>query len=79
MLAIIVIFDDNGEVKSYSGNPILLNSSVAMDPAIKAEVDEFNKAIVAEGKKEVGKVNKSNHIKLILSQKIASICNLNTI
>lgn len=57
MHSTVVVFDDDGEVKSYSGNPILLNSSVAMDPTIKADVDEFNKAIIAKGKEEIGKVN----------------------
>ncbi|EDV20502.1 5'-nucleotidase [Trichoplax sp. H2] len=49
------VFDDDGEVKSFGGNPILLNSSVAMDPTIKGYVDEFSKAIIAQGKQEIGK------------------------
>jgi 5'-nucleotidase len=36
-----VSFDESGVVTEYSGNPILLDSSVAPDPDIQARVDEL--------------------------------------
>jgi len=36
-----VAFDENGVATNYSGNPILLDSGVAQDPAIQARVDEL--------------------------------------
>lgn len=41
-----VIFDDNGVVKSYEGNPILLNGSFAEDPVVLALVHEMDDRIV---------------------------------
>ena len=36
-----VDFDDNGHVTSWSGNPILLNSSVPKDPTILQQVQQM--------------------------------------
>ena len=36
-----VIFDNNGKVKSYSGNPILLNGTFQEDPVMKLLVTEL--------------------------------------
>ena len=42
-----VDFDDNGELTSWSGNPILLDNSVAKDPRVLGQVQQW-KAEVAE-------------------------------
>ncbi|KAJ7989194.1 hypothetical protein DPEC_G00316980 [Dallia pectoralis] len=41
-----VIFDEYGNVKKATGNPILLNSSIAEDPAVLADVKHWKKALV---------------------------------
>lgn len=50
-----VIFDDNGVVKSYEGNPILLNGSFAEDPVVLALVHEMDDRIVKARTEEIGK------------------------
>ena len=42
-----VDFDDNGDLTSWSGNPILLDNSVAQDPTVLGQVEEW-KAEVAK-------------------------------
>ncbi|KAK9956333.1 hypothetical protein ABG768_014075 [Culter alburnus] len=49
-----VIFDSNGNVVNSSGNPILLNSSVAPDPDIQAEVDTWKKNLANYSAQYVG-------------------------
>lgn len=49
-----VVFSENGEVVSYSGNPILLDSSVPEDPDTKALVDEWAAALDELKNKEIG-------------------------
>lgn len=53
-----VVFDDAGEVKSYGGNPILLNGSVAKDPTISAMVADYKRSVTGETLKEAGKVKR---------------------
>ncbi|EDV25256.1 uncharacterized protein TRIADDRAFT_57018 [Trichoplax adhaerens] len=50
-----VVFDNFGEVKSYGGNPILLNSSIAKDGTVQAMVTEYKKQVTSETQKEIGK------------------------
>ena len=52
----VVVFDNAGEVKSFGGNPILLNSSVAKDPTVSAMVADYKQTVTGETLKEVGKV-----------------------
>ncbi|KAK9956332.1 hypothetical protein ABG768_014074 [Culter alburnus] len=49
-----VIFDSNGNVVNFAGNPILLNSSVAPDPDIQAEVDNWKKNLANYSAQYVG-------------------------
>ena len=35
-----VDFDDNGDLTSWSGNPILLDNSVAKDPTVLRQVEQ---------------------------------------
>ena len=42
-----VDFDDNGDLTSWSGNPILLDNSVAKDPTVLRQVEQW-KAEVAK-------------------------------
>ena len=42
-----VDFDDNGDLTSWSGNPILLDNSVAKDPTVLRQVEQW-KADVAK-------------------------------
>ncbi|XDV42403.1 hypothetical protein PO909_011075 [Leuciscus waleckii] len=49
-----VTFDSNGNVVKYSGNPILLNSSVTPDPDIQAEVDNWRKNLANYSSQYVG-------------------------
>ena len=44
-----VDFDDNGDLTSWSGNPILLDNSVAKDPTVLRQVEQW--------KTEVAKVS----------------------
>ena len=36
-----VDFDDNGDLTSWSGNPILLDNSVAQDPTVLRQVQDW--------------------------------------
>ncbi|XP_051731544.1 5'-nucleotidase isoform X2 [Ctenopharyngodon idella] len=49
-----VTFDSNGNVVKSSGNPILLNSSVAPDPDIQAEVDTWRTNLANYSSQYVG-------------------------
>ena len=40
-------FDENGDLKSWSGNPILLNASYAEDPTVLGMVKEMDDPIIA--------------------------------
>ncbi|UVK47272.1 5'-nucleotidase C-terminal domain-containing protein [Mesorhizobium sp. AR07] len=48
-----VVFDDNGVVKSASGNPIYLDKSITPDPAVLARIKELGAPIEALKNKEV--------------------------
>ncbi|MBZ9809810.1 MULTISPECIES: bifunctional metallophosphatase/5'-nucleotidase [unclassified Mesorhizobium] len=48
-----VVFDDNGVVKSASGDPILLDKSITPDPAVLARIKELGAPIEALKNKEV--------------------------
>ena len=48
-----VVFDDNGVVKSASGDPIYLDKSVTPDPAVLARIKELGAPIEALKNKEV--------------------------
>ncbi|KAJ6665809.1 hypothetical protein lerEdw1_001281, partial [Lerista edwardsae] len=50
-----VSFDEKGNVIHTSGNPILLDSSIAEDPAIKAEVDQLKIQLHNYSSQEIGK------------------------
>nr|XP_056712167.1 5'-nucleotidase [Euleptes europaea] len=50
-----VKFDDQGNVISASGNPILLNSSIPEDAKVKAEVDTMRVELNKFFSKEIGK------------------------
>ncbi|KQV13988.1 multifunctional 2',3'-cyclic-nucleotide 2'-phosphodiesterase/5'-nucleotidase/3'-nucleotidase [Rhizobium sp. Root1203] len=51
---LVVDFDDNGVVKTAKGDPILIDSSFAPDPAITARVAELAKPIEELRKKVIG-------------------------
>ena len=36
-----VDFDDNGDLTSWSGNPTLLDNSVAKDPTVQGQVEQW--------------------------------------
>ena len=40
-----VDFDDKGHVTSWTGNPILLNSSVPKDPAVLQQVQQMKREV----------------------------------
>lgn len=40
-----IVFDDEGNVKGWQGNPILLDESYEQDPVVLAIVDEMNDPI----------------------------------
>ncbi|ODN02906.1 Snake venom 5'-nucleotidase [Orchesella cincta] len=48
-------FDEQGELKSYGGNPILLDGSVPQDPQVLERVHEWGKNVSEMTKREVGK------------------------
>ncbi|TPM36898.1 bifunctional UDP-sugar hydrolase/5'-nucleotidase [Mesorhizobium sp. B2-3-4] len=48
-----VVFDDNGNVKSASGDPIFLDKSITPDPAVLARIKELGAPIEALKNKEV--------------------------
>lgn len=48
-----VVFDDNGNVKSASGDPIYLDKSITPDPAVLARIKELGAPIEALKNKEV--------------------------
>ncbi|XP_041832486.1 5'-nucleotidase [Melanotaenia boesemani] len=50
-----VTFDDDGNVVSATGNPILLNSSIPQDPDILADVEEWKKSLANYSAQVVGK------------------------
>uniref|UniRef100_A0A8D0DVU1 Snake venom 5'-nucleotidase n=1 Tax=Salvator merianae TaxID=96440 RepID=A0A8D0DVU1_SALMN len=50
-----VVFDDKGNVLKASGNPILLNSSIPEDPAMKAEVERWKINLQNFSSQELGK------------------------
>ncbi|XP_077161357.1 5'-nucleotidase [Paroedura picta] len=50
-----VVFDDQGNVISASGNPILLNSSTPEDAEVKAKVDEMRVQLNNFSSQEIGK------------------------
>ncbi len=51
---VVVIFDDNGVVKSATGNPILVDKTFAPDQAVAAQVAELAKPIDELRKKVIG-------------------------
>nr|KAG5704022.1 hypothetical protein BaRGS_032111 [Batillaria attramentaria] len=50
-----VTFDDKGEVKSYSGNPMLLDSTVEQDNATVLELQPWKIGVEADTQKVVGR------------------------
>ncbi|RVA34444.1 LysM peptidoglycan-binding domain-containing protein [Mesorhizobium sp. M7D.F.Ca.US.004.03.1.1] len=52
-----VVFDDNGVVKSASGDPIYLDKSIAPDPAVLARIKELGAPIEALKNKEVAETS----------------------
>uniref|UniRef100_A0A8D0H4L0 Snake venom 5'-nucleotidase n=1 Tax=Sphenodon punctatus TaxID=8508 RepID=A0A8D0H4L0_SPHPU len=50
-----VVFNNEGNVISASGNPILLNSSIPEDPVLRADVDEMRKQLNNFSSQEIGK------------------------
>ena len=52
-----VDFDDHGHVASWSGNPILLNSSVPKDPTILQQIQQMK-----------GEVTKLSEVRIISRQ-----------
>ncbi|RWG95178.1 MAG: multifunctional 2',3'-cyclic-nucleotide 2'-phosphodiesterase/5'-nucleotidase/3'-nucleotidase, partial [Mesorhizobium sp.] len=53
-----VVFDDNGVVKSASGDPIFLDKSITPDPAVLARIKELGAPIEALKNKEVAETTK---------------------
>ncbi|KAK2154276.1 hypothetical protein LSH36_272g04061 [Paralvinella palmiformis] len=49
-----VTFDDEGKVKNWSGNPILLDNNWQQDPEILTEVEKWRQPLAARTKVEVG-------------------------
>ncbi|WP_192252402.1 5'-nucleotidase C-terminal domain-containing protein [Mesorhizobium silamurunense] len=54
-----VVFDDNGVVKSASGDPIYLDKSITPDPAVLARIKELGAPIEALKNKEVAETTKA--------------------
>lgn len=50
-----VTFDDNGNAVQYSGNPILLDSSIPQDPEVLAEVEKWKKNLANYTAQVVGR------------------------
>ncbi|PIK56976.1 putative 5'-nucleotidase-like [Apostichopus japonicus] len=50
-----VSFDNNGEVESYNGNPILLDSRIEKDPEMFAEMLRWNEQVQAVALSVIGK------------------------
>ncbi|XP_021430396.1 snake venom 5'-nucleotidase [Oncorhynchus mykiss] len=50
-----LVFDKSGNVLKANGNPILLDSSIAQDPGILADVDEWKKNLAQYSSQYVGK------------------------
>nr|KAG5704020.1 hypothetical protein BaRGS_032109 [Batillaria attramentaria] len=50
-----VTFDDMGQVKTYSGNPMLLDSTVKQDNATLVELQPWKSGVEAETQKVVGR------------------------
>ncbi|XP_048457376.1 5'-nucleotidase isoform X1 [Rhincodon typus] len=50
-----VTFNDKGVVTKAEGNPILLNSSIAQDEILLADVNNWKKALASFGKDYIGK------------------------
>lgn len=50
-----VVFDDNGNVKSWQGNPILLNASYEQDVAVLKKIKELDAPILKLRKEPVGR------------------------
>ena len=44
-----VVFDDKGNIKSWKGNPILLNSTYKQDPDVLKMVEELVDPILKSG------------------------------
>ncbi|SOB93814.1 bifunctional metallophosphatase/5'-nucleotidase [Rhodobacter maris] len=63
---LVLTFDDDGSLKSATGAPILLDASVAPDPAIAARVAELAKPIAAVREKVVaesaGEINGAREV-----------------
>lgn len=64
-----VIFDSSGNIKNWTGNPILINESVKEDPAVRAIIDEYEPKVNAAIAKCIG------YTKVLLEQE-DNICRL---
>jgi len=51
---LVVTFDDDGDILSWEGAPVLVDASVARDPAIQAIVDEMAVAVNAMRDETIG-------------------------
>ncbi|MBA1140806.1 bifunctional metallophosphatase/5'-nucleotidase [Mesorhizobium neociceri] len=54
-----VVFDDNGNVKEASGDPIFLDKSITPDPAVLARIEELGAPIEALKNKEVAETTEA--------------------
>lgn len=54
-----IVFDDNGVVKSASGDPIFLDKSITPDPTVLARIKELGAPIEALKNKEVAETTKA--------------------
>ncbi|ESX06754.1 5'-nucleotidase [Mesorhizobium sp. LSJC268A00] len=54
-----VVFDDNGNVKEASGDPIFLDKSITPDPAVLARIKELGAPIEALKNKEVAETTEA--------------------
>ncbi|ESO08195.1 hypothetical protein HELRODRAFT_75645 [Helobdella robusta] len=52
-----VAFDEEGNVKSWSGNPVLMNLSIPEDPAIAAQIEYLNGNLSSMFKKVLGRTD----------------------
>ncbi|XP_076062018.1 snake venom 5'-nucleotidase-like [Oratosquilla oratoria] len=50
-----LIFDKSGEVTSWSGNPILLDSSIPQDPTILKELEPWKAGVLEQTSQEIGR------------------------
>ncbi|XP_070569172.1 snake venom 5'-nucleotidase-like [Ptychodera flava] len=52
-----VVFDDDGDVIGYDGNPILLDNSTAQDPDTLAEIEKWREPLIDFQNEVIGRTN----------------------